>query len=45
MTCDDCDKESEDVSECYCPFAEEIHDEKVSCKLCNDCYHERLIDI
>lgn len=45
MICDDCGKEKEDATEVDCPYSEEVHDEIVECVLCDDCYHERCMDI
>jgi len=45
MKCDDCEKEKEDVKETTCPFAEEINYSTINCLLCDDCYHERCMDI
>jgi hypothetical protein len=43
MKCDDC--ESDEGEETTCPYAQEINDETVECVLCEDCYHERCMDI
>ena len=45
MKCDDCYEEKEDVKETICPFAEDIYNKSIACKLCDDCYHERCMDI
>lgn len=45
LICDDCKKSKPDVKHTTCPFAQEICDERVSCTLCDDCYHERCMDI
>ena len=44
-TCDDCGEKKEDVELTTCPFAEEIHDVKEYCYLCDDCLKERALDI
>lgn len=43
--CDDCGKCKKDVVDTVCPFAEEINNSEVKCTLCDDCYHERSMDI
>ena len=43
MKCEDCG--SEEANEVTCPYAEEINDEIIECWLCEDCYHERCMDI
>lgn len=43
--CDDCGKEKVDVKETICPYAEEINGKEITCTLCDDCYHERCMDI
>lgn len=45
LTCQDCGKQDETVSETTCPFAEEIHEIIVDITVCKDCYHERCMDI
>jgi len=45
MICDDCKKEKEDVKDTTCPYSEDIYDEMIGVKLCDDCYHERAMDI
>jgi hypothetical protein len=45
LECDDCKKTKEDVVETTCPYAEEINGSISECKLCDDCYHERCMDI
>lgn len=45
MICDDCGEDKEDVKETACPYAEEIDDNIIECNLCDDCYHERCMDI
>lgn len=45
MICDDCDKDKDDVVNTTCPYSEEINDEIIECTLCDDCYHERCMDI
>ena len=45
LKCDDCGKSDRMVEETNCPFAEEINDSIVVCFLCDDCYHERCMDI
>ena len=45
LKCDDCGKKKKDVIETICPYVDELHDEKVECQLCEDCYHERCMDI
>jgi hypothetical protein len=45
LKCDDCKQEKNDVEQTFCPFAEEIHNEKVAVKLCKDCYLNRCDEI
>ena len=45
LKCDDCGEKKEDVVKTICPYEEEIYDEKVECQLCDNCYHERCMDI
>jgi hypothetical protein len=45
MKCEDCGKESSDVKETVCPYAEEIYSEKIPAILCDDCYLERCLDV
>ncbi len=45
MICDDCGKDKEDVTKVNCPYAEEIHNEIIECALCDECYHERCMEI
>ena len=45
MKCEDCGKEDETVHDTFCPYAEEIHGEKIACVLCDSCEHERAMDI
>ena len=45
MTCDDCDEDKEDVKKVNCPYAKEINDSIIECDLCDDCYHDRCMDI
>lgn len=42
--CDDCGT-TEEVKETTCPYAEEINNETVEVALCDNCYHERCMDI
>lgn len=45
LSCDDCEQVKPDVKKTTCPYAEEINDSIVECQLCDDCYHERCMDI
>jgi hypothetical protein len=45
LKCDDCKKQKSDVEETFCPFEEEINDNKVAVKLCRDCYLNRCDEI
>jgi len=45
MICDDCGKEGDDVYDTTCPYAEEIYGETVPCQLCEECAHERCMEI
>lgn len=45
LKCDDCDKVDETVHKTTCPYNEEISNETIECQLCNECYHERCMDI
>ena len=39
--CEDCGKEKPDVNVTNCPFTEEIHQELLEVKICDDCYQFR----
>lgn len=43
--CQDCGKRKPDVDETTCPYAEEINEEEVWIVVCDDCRHERAMDI
>ena len=43
--CDDCDVIDATVESTYCPYSEELYNEKVDVYLCSKCYHERCMDI
>ena len=45
LVCDDCGEAKPDVVETHCPYAEDIYGKYVPLKLCDNCYHERLMDI
>lgn len=45
MKCDDCGKEKADAEEVNCPYDEDINNEISKCILCEECYHERCMDI
>jgi hypothetical protein len=45
LKCEDCGKIGDDVEVTICPFAQEIHDEEIEVTICDDCYHERCMDI
>ena len=45
LCCQDCGATDETVRECFCPYANEINDEQIEVVLCQDCYHERCMDI
>lgn len=46
LICDDCGKTKDGkVSATICPFDEEIRGKRTECYLCDDCYHERCMDI
>ena len=45
LKCDDCGEEKEDVKDTFCPYQEDVCDNNVEVKLCDDCYHERCMDI
>lgn len=45
MICDDCGKDKEDVEDTICPYEADINEEEVDCRLCEDCYYERSMDI
>ena len=44
LVCDDCGT-TKNVSNTECPFSLEINNEHVKMNLCDNCYHERLMDI
>ncbi len=44
LVCQDCGT-TENVTETYCPYSHEIYDKLVQVVLCNNCYHERCMDI
>lgn len=43
--CQDCGKKDETVHDTTCPYAEEINDSIVKITVCDECYHERCMDI
>ena len=43
--CDDCKQYKKSVRIRYCPYQEEVEDERVKVKICDECYAERLADI
>ena len=46
--CDDCGvvrSEDVDVRQTFCPYAQEINNSEVEVMLCDNCYHERCMDI
>lgn len=45
LICEDCGKCDDTVRDTICPFAEEIHGESIDVVLCDECYHERFLDI
>ena len=45
IKCDECGKEKDDVKECFDPYSDEINDEKIKCNLCDECYHDRCMEI
>lgn len=45
LQCDDCLEEKDDVENTFCPFSEEIHNEKIEVKLCKMCYLNRCEEI
>ncbi len=45
LVCDDCKQSKPDVKETFCPYSEEINDEKVPVTLCDNCYYERCMAI
>lgn len=45
LKCNDCKKEKEDVEKTFCPFADDVHGEKVPTTLCRDCYLNRCDEI
>ena len=45
MECDDCGKDKDDTVDTICPYDEEMNESVIECKLCDDCYHERCMDI
>lgn len=45
MKCQDCRTESSTVRERMCPFNEDVHNRVVMVVICDDCHHERCMDI
>ena len=45
LTCDDCGRCDDTVSDTLCPHAYDIEGEAVDCKLCPACYDSRSRDI
>ena len=43
--CDDCGRTDKPVTVDNCPYADEINGELIECQLCEDCFHERCMDI
>lgn len=44
LKCEDCGT-TEGVVYTICPYSEELYDEKIGILVCDDCYHERCMDI
>ena len=46
MICEDCDwKDKEDVRERVCPFDQDVNGIETLVLICDDCHHERAMDI
>lgn len=45
MKCDDCNQDFDNLEIRNCPYDEDINDTKVEVLICDDCYHERCMDI
>lgn len=45
MKCSDCQKNKPDVADRECPYAAEISGENVRVTICDNCCHERAMDI
>lgn len=43
--CEDCGIENETVSTTTCPFAADVHGKEVVITVCDECYHQRCLDI
>lgn len=43
LKCDECGEFNAAIT--ICPFTREVDDRIVECVLCDDCYHERCMDI
>lgn len=43
--CQDCEQIKPDVSTRLCPFAQDVHNKEVQITVCDDCCHERAMDI
>lgn len=43
--CDDCRRRKPDVAWRICPWHQEITGEKLDALLCDQCYHERAMDV
>lgn len=43
--CQDCGELKESVIERPCPYAQEIYDKTVLVTICDECSHERAMDI
>lgn len=45
LECEDCGKKDDTVKETYCPYVEELYNKRQEAVLCDNCYHERCMDI
>lgn len=45
LKCDDCPCTDESVKQTTCPYADEIRGEEIPVVLCDECYHQRCMDI
>lgn len=44
LKCDDCGTE-DNVSATHCPFLQEIYEIEEPCQVCEECYHQRCLEI
>lgn len=45
LTCQDCKKTRQDVSDTTCPYSREVNETELKIRVCSDCYHERVLSV